>query len=175
MDKSIDKLIKLFKDNTSAVLIILAVLGLVLMFGGNFIKTGTKNETSETFDESKYIESLESRIVGIVSEIRGAGNASVMINIVSTTESVYVKENKKSYDSGTDNSKSETQDSIITMTDGSGNQYALVTKKIMPEIGGVTVVCEGGGDQNVKAAVINAVSTVLNIGANKVCVIAKAN
>ena len=50
-----------------------------------------------------------------------------------------------------------------------------MTKQIMPQIGGVTVVCDGGADASVKASVINAVCTVLNIGANKVCVIAKAN
>ena len=54
-------------------------------------------------------------------------------------------------------------------------EMALVTKQIMPQIGGVTVVCDGGADASVKASVINAVCTVLNIGANKVCVIAKAN
>ena len=111
----------------------------------------------------------------MVSSIKGAGESRVVINIISTTESVYVKENKKSYDSSSEKSKSETEDSVLTMTDSSGNEYALVTKQIMPQIGGVTVVCDGGEDATVKASVINAVCTVLNIGANKVCVIAKAN
>ena len=99
----------------------------------------------------------------------------VMINYNTSVESVYVKENKKSYDNNQTENRGETEDNVLTMTDGNGNQSALITKKIMPKISGVTVVCDGGNNKTVQTDVINAVSVLLDIGSNKVCVIAKAN
>ena len=175
MEEVVKKVTKLIKSNKTVVLIVLALIGILLITAsGLFQKTDDKKE-SDVFDEKIYIENLEKRIGEMVSTIKGAGESRVVINIISTPESVYVKENKKSYDSSSEKSKSETEDSVLTMTDSNGNEYALVTKQIMPQIGGVTVVCDGGADASVKASVINAVCTVLNIGANKVCVIAKAN
>ena len=175
MDEHIKKLKEILKCNKSIIIICAAVIGVLMIAASSVFQKNIESSTEEKFDEKAYIENLENRISDMVSNIQGAGSSRVMINIVSTTEYVYVKENKKSYDSSSDTSKSEIEDSVLTMTDSNGNEYALVTKEIMPEISGVTVICDGGGDASVKAAVISAVSTVLNIGANKVCVIAKAN
>lgn len=172
LKKSTDKL----KQNKNLIIIAVAFIGvMLLLFGGAKQKVYDEKKSEESFNEAQYIESLEKRVSDMVSEIKGAGSGRVIINIVSTTESVYVKENKRSYDSTDNKSKGETEDSVLTMTDSSGNEYALVTKQIMPQIGGVTVICEGGDDPYVKAKVTEAVCTVLNVGANKVCVIAKAN
>lgn len=175
MDETFKKAVDLLKNNKSIMIMLAALTGIILIITSSAFQKPKESKTDETFSEKEYIENLEKRVSEMVSAIKGAGSSNVVINIVSTTESVYVKENKKSYDSSGDKNKSETEDSVLTMTDSSGNEYALVTKQIMPQIGGVTVVCEGGDNSTVKAAVINAVCTVLNIGANKVCVIAKAN
>lgn len=176
MNDYIIKLLNSLKSSKTSAIAVIAIAGMILI-AANFMFSGKSAQSSSdsAFNETEYIESLEKRISEMVSEIKGAGASSVVINIVSTTESVYVKENKKSSDSSSDTSKTETEDSVLTMKDSSGNEYALVTKQILPQIGGVTVVCKGGDDPSVKAAVIDAVCTVLNIGSNKVCVIAKAN
>ena len=175
MEDTVKKVTELIKSNKTIMLIILALIGILMITAGGMFQKSDEDKEKDVFDEKVYIEDLEKRIGEMVSSIKGAGESRVVINIISTTESVYVKENKKSYDSSSEKSKSETEDSVLTMTDSSGNEYSLVTKQIMPQIGGVTVVCDGGEDATVKASVINAVCTVLNIGANKVCVIAKAN
>ena len=175
MEDTVKIVTELIKSNKTIMLIILALIGILMITAGGMFQKSDEDKEKDVFDEKVYIEDLEKRIGEMVSSIKGAGESRVVINIISTTESVYVKENKKSYDSSSEKSKSETEDSVLTMTDSSGNEYALVTKQIMPQIGGVTVVCDGGEDATVKASVINAVCTVLNIGANKVCVIAKAN
>lgn len=175
MEELLKKTTGKLKQNKNLIIIAVAFIGvMLLLLGGTKQKACDEKKSEESFDEAQYIESLEKRVSDMVSEIKGAGSGRVIINIVSTTESVYVKENKSSYDSTDDKSKGETEDSVLTLTDGDGNEYALVTKQIMPQIGGVTVICEGGEDSYVKAMVTEAVCTVLNIGANKVCVIAKA-
>lgn len=150
------------------------VIGIVIVLLSSLPKPKSVTKSSLTYDEDDYTQKLEQRVEGIVSSIKGAGECNVMINLSSSSESVYVKENKKSFDSDSETSKGKSEDSIITMTDSGGNQYALVTKCIMPQIAGATVVCKGGDDPSVKEAVTDAVCTVLGIGANKVCVIAKS-
>lgn len=154
--------------------IILAVILLCILI--ILISNNDKEKQGEnTLDTDEYISSVEARVENIVKTIDGAGECDVMIGLHSSGESIYVKENKKSSDSTADTNKSESEDCVITMSDSDGNEYALVRKELMPEISGVTVVCDGGDDKSVKNNVIIAVSTVLGIGSNKVCVIAKAN
>ena len=145
MEDTVKKVTELIKSNKTIMLIILALIGILMITAGGMFQKSDEDKEKDVFDEKVYIEDLEKRIGEMVSSIKGAGESRVVINIISTTESVYVKENKKSYDSSSEKSKSETEDSVLTMTDSSGNEYALVTKQIMPQIGGVTVVCDGGG------------------------------
>lgn len=161
------------KSDKRILIIIIALVGLLLII--NPFKSDSTKTVLADISNIDYAHELEDRIKNIVSSIDGAGDCTVMVNLISTSESVYVTENKKSYDSSDSASKSESEDSIIKMSDSDGNEYALIKKKIMPEISGVTVICEGGNNNTVKSSVIVAVSTVLNIGTNKVCVIAKAN
>ncbi len=51
----------------------------------------------------------------------------------------------------------------IVITDNDGKKEALVRKIIKPQICGVVIVCEGGGDIKVNERVLKAVSTVLGI------------
>lgn len=172
MERYVEKILGKMKFNKKTLLAGAAVIGVILVAVGS-VSGKVKERDAPEFDEKEYISQLERRAEQMVSQISGAGDSKVVINIASSTETVYVRENKRSYDSEGDNSKGETEDSVLTMTDGSGNQYAVVKKQIMPEICGVTVLCDGGGDKSVCAAVVEAVSTLLGVGSNKVCVIAK--
>lgn len=164
-------MINRLKNNKYSYLVLIGLIG-VLILTLSFSNNAPKNNESRINDDfdAKYIQELEIRIENILSTINGAGECEVMINTISTTESVYVKENKKS----SDDSSFESEDSILTMTDGQGNQYAVLTKKILPQISGVIVTCKGGKNIKVKAEVTQAVCTVLGIGSNNVCVIAKS-
>ncbi len=154
-------------------IIVLFVIGfLCILFSGNVKE---KKPEQQTFNDEEYIDALEEKISKVVSVIDGAGECVVVINHSSSIESVYVKDYKKTYDNDSDASKTQSEDSVITMKDRNGNEYALVTKQIMPAVSGVTVVCDGGGNMKVRNSIISAVSTLLGIGTNNVCVIAKAN
>ena len=167
--------LKKFLSGKNLLYIAAAALGVLMILLGSVIKPGRTKTVEHTFDEKAYVSELETRLCDMLSKIRGAGDCSVMINISSTTESVYVKESRRSTSNASDNNKSETEDNVLTMKDGDGNEYALVKKQIMPKISGVSIVSKGASDPTVKAMLIDAVCTVLDISSNKVCVIAKAN
>lgn len=170
---SVKSIVSKILSDKKYLVIIFATIGIIII-AFSYIMPKAEREVKETFSESEYVSDLENRVSKIVSKIEGAGECDVMININSTIESVYVKENKKSYDNDETKSRGETEDSVLTMTDENGNQSAVVTKQIMPQISGVTVVCDGGNSVYVQKSVIEAVSTLLDISSNKVCVIEKA-
>ncbi len=160
--------------NNKYVIVIMACVGILCIIL-SYTFSDRKEISDNVFSEYEYIKQLETRTAELVSSIDGAGECVVMINYDTSVESVYVTENKKSYDNNQTENRGESEDNVLTMTDGDGNQSALIKKKIMPKISGVTVVCDGGNNKSVQTNVINAVSILLDIGSNKVCVIAKAN
>lgn len=167
-------LIKILNDKRLLLGAIL-IIG-IIMFSLSSIKIGNNYEVNtDMFSDITYINKLQIQLEDIISSIEGAGESKVMINVSSSSETLYVKENKNSYNTGDNKSTSESEDSVLTMRDGQGNEHVVITKQLMPKIAGVTVVCEGGNDIFVRSNIIEAVATVLDISVNKVCVIAKAN
>ena len=59
---------------------------------------------------------------------------------------------------------------IVIVDNGGGARSALVQTEIEPTVKGVVVVWEGGGDILVQTRVTEAITTVLNIPSNRVCV-----
>ena len=57
------------------------------------------------------------------------------------------------------------------MLGGSAGNEALIEKTLQPAVQGVVVVCQGAEDVKVVSNITNAVSVVLDIPTNRVCVI----
>ena len=91
------------------------------------------------------------------------------MTIEGTIEYVYAEE------LDTDNDKdgektSEKYQSKIVMNEKNGDKEALVKKIIKPQISGVIIVCQGGGNSSIKERVIKAASTALNLPSGRICV-----
>ena len=110
-------------------------------------------ESVATDDTDSYKKQIEKELKDVLSQVRGVGECKVMVTVEGTTEYVYAENLTKS----TDNN-------------GDGKKEALVRKIIKPQICGVVIVCEGGGDIKVNERVLKAVSTVLGISSSKICV-----
>ena len=103
-------------------------------------------------------EKLERRLSEMISDIKGAGDAKVMVTFYGGEEKVFA-ENKTESDGRT-----ETETVIV------GSKEALLKQSLYPEVRGVTVICPGGDVPGTKEKVVNAVSTVLDIPTSKVYV-----
>ena len=110
-------------------------------------------ESVATDDTDSYKKQIEKELKDVLSEVRGVGECEVMVTVEGTTEYVYAENLTK-----------------IVITDNDGKKEALVRKIIKPQICGVVIVCEGGGDIKVNERVLKAVSTVLGISSSKICV-----
>ena len=132
---------------------------------------GTQNEIR--VDLTEYEQQLERRLQETISAIAGAGETRVMLTLDSGSEPIYATQGKTDQKSAADGERQEESHSAeknyVTIGSGTGEQ-GLVLKMLEPQVRGAAVVCQGGDDIVVRQAIIEAVTAVLGIGANKVSV-----
>lgn len=143
--------------------VILAVIAVVVMLAV-YISTllpDRGDDDTETASGENYCDRMQRELTETVSALKGAGKAKVIIRWESGVEAViaYVSS------SGTGSSTSTPQ--IVTGPDGSG---PIVLKEIYPKALGAIIICEGGDNVKIKLDVINAVSVLLDLTPENICV-----
>ena len=145
------------------VALVLAV-GLVLML----IPTG-KEATAElalTTQEDSIL-SVEERLAQILRQIKGAGEVQVLITEAFGEETIYqTNDNISEGDTST-----STRKDTVTITDSQRNQQGLIRQQNPPRYLGAIVVCQGGDQPTVRLAIIDAVSKVTGLGADKIAIL----
>lgn len=160
------------------------ILGMLLILAGNLL--GEKKEsslnTAESENADSFVAKAEDRLSSLLSEVDGVGKVRVMITLESGSESVYaVNENQTqqavtTYAGGSPSREEEngkTEQSYLLVDTGSGKAPIRI-KSTQPVIRGAVIVCEGASDPVTRAAVSEAVTTALGIGANRVCILRAA-
>lgn len=137
-------------------LLLLSVVGIALLIAGKTFSTA-KTQAAEnqetTINTEEYRKDLEKRLAEICEKIEGCGNVSVMITMECGEEYVYA--------ANSDGSKSN----YVTYS-GEG----ILLRKNAPRVRGVAVICDGGDNPEVKLAISNSVSALLDIGTNHISV-----
>ena len=159
--------------------ILLFVSGIVLLAVSGFSGAGTGDVNAETttvthITANEYVTELEERITSIISSIDGAGATQVMVTLENSGEDVYLH----NYDYGEDvdgagAGNREMKDEYVIIDSGDG-ENGIVVRKTEPKIRGVAVVCQGGGNERVRAQIVATVTALLDISSARVSV-AKMN
>lgn len=181
-------------NKESALIVILAgILCLVVVW-----PTGTKKSTEKTFSESRsssssneagassdavlnaYIENQEQRLKSLLERMDGVGKIQVMIRAKASKEYVVEKDVTSSSSTvgetdsqggsrqSTDGSRSE---SSVYTKNSSGNEVPWVIQEIEPEIEGVVVAAEGGGNESIANEITQAVQVLFDIPIHKIKVV----
>lgn len=116
--------------------------------------------------ETDYIAGLEARLEALICRVEGAGSTQVMVTAASGEEAVYATDSS----AGADGSRQE-QHVLL----GSGGASGLVETTHPPQILGVAVVCEGGGNPAVQLRVTEIVQALTDAGASHITVTQMAN
>lgn len=169
MKEIIDK-IKDFlkKENVLKAAIFIGIIGMILILVSNINSGDEKDEEISLAEENidftlseTYSKKMESELKEILVSIDGVGKANVLLTITSTEEYVYA-ETIKNNSSGSEN------DYVII--DGGSKKEALIKKINTPQISGVVIVCEGGGNAKTCEKIYKSVSTALGIPTTKIYV-----
>ena len=141
-----------------AVLLVLAV-GLALLLWPQGSDTGEESQAQPETSASEFqVEALEQRLAAALSQIQGVGEATVVLTLESGTRQVLATDQK-----------GEDQETVVVSA-GSGQQQAVTVQQIGPSFQGALVVCDGGGDPQVKLQVLQAVEALTGLNANQISI-----
>lgn len=138
-------------------------------------------ETGMFIDESmEYCLALETRIEEILSVMEGVGKVQAMVTVSTSREMVVEKDEPVNRTTVTESdgnggSRSTNESSFeyetIYETDGEGNKSPYVVKQIEPEIQGITVVAQGGGNAMIQKNISEVLEALFHIEAHKIKVV----
>ena len=110
---------------------------------------------------------LQSQLEDILSYVEGAGNVKVMLSIAQGERTVYQTDSTYSQTENTTDTRTQT----IIISDSERNEMGLVHQKSSPIYQGAIVLAEGANISSVKLSIVDAVSDVTGLGADKITVL----
>lgn len=170
-----------------------AVLLLALVIGGITLtylpepSTAAVSEGTEMVQVSSgntqattYEELLEIRMETILENLDGAGKAKVMITTSGSTEKVVAEEvvqNKQGTEetTGSGSKKTSEKEDVERKVVMEKGGTPFVVKENKPQVEGVLVLAEGADDANIKNAIIQSVSSLLDVPVHKIAVYKMVN
>ena len=109
-------------------------------------------------DLAAYQQELESRLETLIGQMDGAGKTVVMVTLETGEETIYAL----NIQSG----QTQSQETHVLLDDGTALQETVC----LPQVCGVAVLCDGGGDVRVAARITEMVSALLNLPSNRICI-----
>ena len=159
-----EKILTFFKKYRYAALIM--VIGLLLMAIPS-VSQADQESSNVPVTDPVLAETVEKQLSGLLSKIDGAGETEVMLTTAAGEEIVY---QSNANQDNQDTASSSNTDTVI-ITDADRNESGLVRQVNPPVYLGAIVVCKGADDPNVRLAIVDAVSKITGLGADRICVL----
>lgn len=119
-------------------------------------------------EEDFSVAALEEKLAETLSKIHGAGDVSVMLTVQGGSRRVLAQDSKETRE--TDGSF-EKQSETVVVSAGTGNgEGPVLLQQLYPRFQGAVVVCEGGGNASVRLKLMEAVSALTGLGADKIAI-----
>ena len=183
---------KLPKKNHLLILFLVGMLLLVAVFPfpkSNQTDTDTAENTSATaVGESgtavgEYEAYLERKTADVLKQVDGVGEVTVMVTLKSGGQKIIEKDQSGSSQvteeedsaGGTRTVEESTSDKTSIYEQGSdGSSTPYVSKELSPEIEGVVVIADGGGNAVVAQNITEAVQALFGVEAHKIKIMKRA-
>ena len=131
--------------------VLIGGVAMLLLLLSELMPTGTKSAAA-------YQTQLENRLETLIAQMDGAGKTTVMLTLETGEETIYALD--------TQSGQMQEQQTHVLLEDGS----ALAETIYQPQIRGVAVLCDGGGDVRVAARITEMVGALLDLPSNRICV-----
>ncbi len=154
-------------DKARRLIIIVGVALILLLFLSTVVPQKAESAAAVPVENTEEIEhDLEARLAEMIGHIAGAGTATVMVTLESSSERIFAEDTKTDSTGGSSLSRGSETETVLA---GSAKE-PLERSTIMPKVRGVAVVCAGASDPAVKERIANAVACALGIGISRVYV-----
>lgn len=144
---------------------------------GDTTNTEQEKGTSEDTDNGVYEKKMERRLTEVLEKMDGVGKVEVMITLKDNGENVVEKDtsvssqNTREGESGATQSQTQSQEETIFSQPQGNGQQPFVSKEVTPQIEGILVVAEGGGNSVVVKNISDAVLALFPVEAHKIKVV----
>lgn len=145
---------------------IVLLAGIVLMMIPGKEKTNPV-DTVAIGQVQTHEESVQMQLENILCKIKGAGKVKVMLTISQEERTIYQTDSTYSQSDGHTDSRTQT----ILVTDSQRNETGLVHQRFAPIYQGAIILAEGGDLPAIRLSIVEAVSDVTGLGADKISVL----
>ena len=143
--------------------LIILLVGVFLMLFPKRTDVSSPNIEATTQQEV----SIEQQLSEILSQVKGAGKVEVMLTIREGEEILYQMDTNISQGESSGN---QTHDTVI-ISDKNRSQSGLIRQIYSPKYQGAIILCTGADDPNIRLAIVDAVSKITGLGADKISVL----
>jgi len=176
-----DDVTRFVKEKRTALLVAAGIAGILLLLVSDL--AGGKEEKSAgaaaSFDNDAYnaqfVAQLETDLKNLLLSVEGTGDVEVKVTLETGVRYVLAKNEKTSSDvsqkSEWEYSEQLQSQSDIIIIDGKDGEEPIILQRVEPVVQGVVVVCEGASDIFVKQSVVEIVTTLCGVSANRVSVV----
>lgn len=162
--KNIKDKLQIFADKYKYVFIVI-LAGVLLMLLPER-KTDSSGDLRQENEQPIVSQSVEQRLTQVLSRVDGAGQVAVMITTAAGEEVIYQTDTDTTVGENTNTIQSDT----VTVTDTQRDQTGLVRQVNPPIYQGAIIVCEGADSPSVRFAIVEAVSKITGLGADRISV-----
>ena len=127
------------------------------------LPTGANAPEPAAAVQQEAVQTVEQRLESILSGIAGAGRVQVLLTEEEGRQTLYQT------DIQSDDSR-RTEDTVL-VEDAARTETGLVRQMMEPKYRGAVVLCDGADQSVVRLAVVEAVSCVTGLGADRICVL----
>lgn len=165
-----EKAPELLRKYKYVLVVILAGMVLLLWPAGEDKPKETPPSTvvTKAGEEDFSVSALEEKLGQTLSKVRGAGEVSVMLTVQGGSRRV-LAQNEKS--ARTADGGSETQSTTVVVSGASGaGEGPVLVQQLYPKFQGALVVCSDGKNAGVRLKLMEAVSALTGLGADKITI-----
>lgn len=158
MKLGVEKLRALGKYKLALLVLALGVVLLAWPDGKTQAARTPAEPPASSFDPGEVERKLEQ----VLGKIDGAGEVSVALTVSGGVQQCYAVDETRQGE--------EAQTRTVIVSTGSGTQEAVHVGERWPDFQGAVVVCQGGGDPEVRLLVTQAVCALTGLGSDRVTV-----
>ena len=165
---------KIWDKYKYAALVALIGAGLLLwpaLGGGETAsRPGRKDLPARSTQSGWDLQTVQTEMEDILAAMDGVGQVKVMLTVESDGERQLAQDTQLSYSGNTAAPEDYSRKSETVRLDGSSGDEAVVVRTTYPTFRGALVVCQGGGNAEVRLAVTGAVAALTGLPTDRVTV-----
>lgn len=165
-------IISALKKYKYALLVLFLGMTLLLLPGGKEQELAlAPGDPPTSFPVDDYAQDMETRLSQILSQIEGVGEVQVLLTLQRSEQFHYLYDTQLRQETDDSGSTSDETKKTVIISSGSAYDEAMVTRKDYPIFQGALIVCQGGGEPQVKLNLVRAVSALTNLSSDKITIL----